>query len=244
MKKQVIISFSAGVDSTVLAYYYKSLGYEVTLGTFDDGPSNSDILGKPYYRDDLPKDEAPFFEELLWYQNWHCNHAGFKRVVFRYPSLNLLTAKSAKLGNVESQLAEADGLNFYVGFKPLMGMILLSYATANNFDCVAFGHQKYNSHYKDESLESFKLLVDLMKYNYGDRVTIPNIEHPWYEDRFAEKEKVIQLGLDLGVPLDYTYSCRRGQRLNDGRWDHCRTCENCNERNRAFKVLNVIDPAP
>ena len=50
------------------------------------------------------------------------------------------------------------------------------------------------------------------------------------------KVDVVRLGLDLGVPLELTWSCY---------WDrerHCGTCASCTERREAFAALGVRDP--
>ncbi len=50
------------------------------------------------------------------------------------------------------------------------------------------------------------------------------------------KVDVVKLGLELGVPLELTWSCY---------WDrakHCGTCASCKERREAFAALGVDDP--
>lgn len=237
---RALISYSAGIDSTVASFLYRKKGYDVTLATFNDGPANYGenlIIGKPI-------DKEPFFEELLWYQKWLCKNYIFNSAEIRYISLNQITAKNALAGNKDAQFAESLGLNFYIGFKLLMAVSLLSYGSANSFDVVVFGHMPYNSHYRDESLNFFTDVHKLMNDYYGDRIYIPTIEHPFYSEDLNTKEKVIKLGMSLGVPFEYTYSCRDGKRIASGQWKHCGVCENCLERSRAFTALNILDPAP
>lgn len=242
--KKALVSYSAGIDSTVLSFLLRDQGYDVTLGTFDDGVANDPDLGLPYYDNSKPIDRDSFFCELLWYQNWYRDNYGFDSVVFRYPHLNLLNATSvSKQGNEEAQFAESIGLNFYIGFKPLMAMMLMSYGAANGYDIVAFGHMPYNSHYEDENPQAFTDLYDYMVKYYGSRIKIPKPVHPFYEAHLNSKEKVILEGYRLGVPFDYTYSCRSGELLPDGRYTHCGKCENCLERKRAFDAIDRRDPA-
>jgi len=242
-KEKVLISFSAGVESTTLAFMFKDQGYDVTLATFEDGGYNNPE--SKYYDTTILPDKRPFFLELLWYQDYMCNNYGFKKEVIRFPYLQQITATDiAKPGNKEAQDAEALGLNFYVGFKSLMTMLLLSHGAAFSYKYAAFGHMPYNVHYSDELPESFNKVYELMVSLYGDRVEIPKIIHPFYEKDLDTKEKVIKKAIDLGVPLKYTYSCRADlDRLPDGRWPHCHSCENCIERDRAFKTLGIEDPA-
>lgn len=238
-KPKVLISYSAGIDSTVAAYLYKSKGYEVVLGIFDDGPMNKP--GDMFFDKSKQVEMSNLSEEYYTYLALH----PFEYVELRYPQLNALCATSiASKGGESATAAEDIGLDFWVGFKQLMGTILLSYGAANGFEAIVFGHMPYNDHYEDEKPENFQKLRELFVLNYGSRVKVPEIWHPFYEPELDSKEKVIQKGLDLGVKLENTYSCRRGARdLTTGKYFHCGTCENCKERARAFRVLGAKDPA-
>ncbi len=52
------------------------------------------------------------------------------------------------------------------------------------------------------------------------------------------KERVLQLGRDLGVRFEHTWSC-----YGDG-LEHCGVCESCRERREAFRNLGWMDPVP
>jgi 7-cyano-7-deazaguanine synthase len=51
------------------------------------------------------------------------------------------------------------------------------------------------------------------------------------------KDRVIKLGLDLGVPLEGTLSC-----MNPADARHCGQCSKCRERVDAFRDAGVRDP--
>jgi 7-cyano-7-deazaguanine synthase len=53
------------------------------------------------------------------------------------------------------------------------------------------------------------------------------------------KDRVIQLGLELGVPLSRTLSC-----MNPQRGQHCGRCSKCRERHDAFIAAGVVDDTP
>ncbi|WYW02063.1 QueC-like queuosine biosynthesis protein [Pseudomonas phage vB_PpuM-Pori-4] len=262
---KIIVAFSAGTDSTTAAYYYRKLGYQVTLAVFDDGACNDPL--DPLYDPNKPKDLTNFSDEFYDYVRIHQEHTEghlqFDFVEIRYPQLALLEAnKTAKPGRDNAAAAEADGLGFWVGFKGLMAMLLMSHGAANGYEAVVFGHMPYNNHYEDELPQNFELLRQYMVTAYGSRVEIPQIYHPFYRPNFDTKEKVIELAQAIGVPLRDTYSCRRGEVETRGillpllrggnsnyvsptyRWKHCGTCENCVERKRAFAALGMKDPAP
>ena len=52
-----------------------------------------------------------------------------------------------------------------------------------------------------------------------------------------EKSDVIRMGVDLGVPLEWTLSC-----MNPQRGLHCGQCSKCRERRDAFQEAGVTDP--
>ena len=52
-----------------------------------------------------------------------------------------------------------------------------------------------------------------------------------------QKEDVIRLGVELGVPLELTVSCMNPQGLG-----HCGACSKCRERQDAFRAAGVVDP--
>ncbi len=62
-----------------------------------------------------------------------------------------------------------------------------------------------------------------------------------------DKDKVVKLGEELGVPWVYTYSCYAGvgfKQVNDQRLPvHCGFCSNCKRRKLAFKQAKIRDPS-
>ncbi len=52
------------------------------------------------------------------------------------------------------------------------------------------------------------------------------------------KAEIVRLGLELGAPLDLTWSCYIRQEVA------CGTCESCVLRRRAFAIAGVRDPIP
>lgn len=243
--KKVLISYSMGLDSTTLAYVFKKMGYEVTLAYFDDGPWNSPQ--DTFYEKDRPAVDVSFMsEEWDMYAAWHAEHAGFKVHKIRFPQLNALHA-IVPANNEKANHAEGLGLHYWVGFKMIMGMILLSHGAAFGYDQVLFGHIVSDDAYFDETAEPFEKLLDLMKYTYGDRVVIPQLRNPFREWR-CDKSQVLDMALGADVPLNMTYSCRRSPAVpsadGTGRFLSCGTCENCTVRLATFRARGMIDPAP
>lgn len=61
------------------------------------------------------------------------------------------------------------------------------------------------------------------------------VEAPLME---LDKEGVVRMGLELGAPLQHTWSCYTGERLACGR------CESCRLRLRGFAAAGAADPIP
>lgn len=88
-----------------------------------------------------------------------------------------------------------------------------------------------------EFLEEINRLAEQATHHGGYRILAPLITY--------DKDKVVKLGEELGVPWVYTYSCYsgggfkkvRGRRLPV----HCGTCSNCKRRKLAFKESKVED---
>ena len=49
------------------------------------------------------------------------------------------------------------------------------------------------------------------------------------------KEEIVKLGVEVGAPMELSYSCYAG------RDKHCGICESCMRRKRAFKKLKIKD---
>lgn len=58
-----------------------------------------------------------------------------------------------------------------------------------------------------------------------------------YQALGLHKDEVLRRGLNLGLPLDHTFSC-----ANPVRGGHCGTCAKCHERASAFLAAGVPDP--
>ncbi|MEM2289758.1 MAG: 7-cyano-7-deazaguanine synthase [Candidatus Hadarchaeales archaeon] len=89
-----------------------------------------------------------------------------------------------------------------------------------------------------EFVEEMNRLAEHATHHGGYRILAPLIK--------LDKDGVVRLGQELGVPWKYTYSCyagagwvEAGERLPV----HCGTCSNCRRRHLAFKKAGVPDPS-
>ena len=90
-----------------------------------------------------------------------------------------------------------------------------------------------------EFLEEINRLSEQATHHGGYRLLAPLITY--------DKDKVVKLGQELGVPWEYTYSCYAGHgfRTTKGRKlpVHCGSCSNCKRRKVAFREAGVSDPS-
>lgn len=88
-------------------------------------------------------------------------------------------------------------------------------------------------------LEEMNRAAEQATHHGGYRLLAPLITY--------DKDKVVKLGEELGVPWEYTYSCYSGYgfRKVGGRElpVHCNKCSNCKRRRLAFKDAGVTDPS-
>ncbi len=91
-----------------------------------------------------------------------------------------------------------------------------------------------------EFIDVMNKLVEHATHYGGYKVYAPLITY--------DKDKVVKLGEEMGVPWKYTYSCYRGglgfAELEGEKIPiHCGWCSNCRRRILAFKEANVKDPS-
>jgi 7-cyano-7-deazaguanine synthase len=90
-----------------------------------------------------------------------------------------------------------------------------------------------------EFLEEMNRVAEQATHHGGYKISAPLITY--------DKDKVVKLGEELGVPWEYTYSCYAGYgfRSEGGRElpVHCGTCSNCKRRKLAFAEAGVKDPS-
>jgi len=86
-------------------------------------------------------------------------------------------------------------------------------------------------------LEEMNRLAEQATHHGGYKLLAPLITY--------DKDRVVKLGEELGVPWEYTYSCYsgRGFRVKDGKKLplHCGICSNCKRRKMAFEEAGVKD---
>lgn len=118
---------------------------------------------------------------------------------------------------------------------PFRNGILLSiaagYAAAIGADAIFYGAQGDDARfYPDCTREFVSAISRAISSGTGSKLTVRN---PLAKKTKAE---VIKLAVELGVPLELTWSCYLGLKK------HCGRCESCRNRKRAFREAGIEDP--
>ncbi len=83
--------------------------------------------------------------------------------------------------------------------------------------------------FPDNSKEFMDVFNELISIGSPENI---KIEAPAID---LNKEEIVKLGVEVGAPMELSYSCYAG------RDKHCGVCESCMRRKRAFKKLKIKD---
>jgi 7-cyano-7-deazaguanine synthase len=221
--KKAMIVFSGGMDSVVTAYVYKHLGYDLTLVHFNYGQAAEEV--EDFVSKKIAEDLGA---ELLTYN---------ARNIFEpYKDISkLLYQKEAKVSE-QSRDAEST-LSYVPNRNATLAMIVAGLAEMKQCDTVAFGGQQMDSVYPDNTPDFVRAVDNVLKFSLNWHTNI----------KFAAplvhlmKHEIIQLAIDLKVPLAWVTSCYYPKKEGD-RIKVCGNCGCCQVRDATFKMLKVTDP--
>jgi len=214
----VVVTFSGGLDSTVLAWWLAGLGCRLTLLSIDYGQR---------HRKELESARAA------------AASLGAGHNIADLRGLSRLLGGSALTGE---RVAVPDGYYTDVSMRatvvPNRNALMLDAAVALavtvRADAVAIGvHSGDHPIYPDcrpAFLDAYRETARLANEGFlphGFQVAAPFID--------VSKADIVALGAELRAPLSASWSCYRG------RDRHCGTCGTCVERREAFAVAGVVD---
>ena len=108
--------------------------------------------------------------------------------------------------------------------------IALSYAESIGAEIIIVGWDAEEAAtFPDNSKEYLEKFNELIGVGSPDNI---KIEAPAID---LDKEEIVKLGVEVGAPMELSYSCYNG---ND---KHCGVCESCMRRKRAFKTSDIKD---
>jgi len=215
---KAVCLLSGGMDSSTLAYVAKSRGYEILALHLNYGQRTE--------RKELIS--AKKIASLL-------NAEAFVEINLdyfaRFGASSLTDEKIA----VEAYAPERLHLpNTYVPFRNAnLLSIATSYAEARGADAIFIGVQSLDySGYPDcrpQFIEAFQRVIDL-----GTKDTTKiTLFTPFIT---MTKTDILNEGLKLGVPYEYTWSCYRNEEKA------CGACGSCHFRKEAFAAIGKRDP--
>jgi len=222
IKKKALIIASAGLDSTVCAQWAVEKGYDISLLHFK-------------YKCRAEEAEVRQIKVLQ-------EHFGCELIEFPVNFFKDIIKHSRLLGGDEHLMKDGGGeasAELAVEWVPARNLIFLSiaagYAEAYGYNYLILGgNLEESGAFSDNEWIFQKKLNDLLPnaLNLQNKVEILT---PVAD---LMKHEIVKLGLDLGAPLDKTYSCYENGTV------HCGTCGPDYMRRMAFKMNGIVDMIP
>ena len=219
MEKAVVL-LSGGLDSTTCMAVANSLGYELYPISFNYHQRHSiELIGA--------KKVAEFYK--------------VKKHLIIDTNMNLIGGSALTDENIDVPNGEIEREDVPVTYVPARNLIFLSYAlgyaevVGANHVFIGVNSVDYSGYpdCRPQFIEKFQTIAD-----YATAATAVNgasikIETPL---QTLSKKEIVQLGIKLGAPLQYTHSCSKGGEKA------CGICDSCLLRLQGFKAAGVPDP--
>ena len=217
MKKAISV-LSGGLDCTVATCVFDE-EYEIHAITFDYGQK-------------AVKQEINASKSI-------CEKMGWTHEVIDLPWLSNISTSSLntdadipELG--EDELDDLDkssetASNVWVPARnTVFTSIALSYAESIGAEIIIVGwNGEEGATFPDNSKQYMEKFNELIDVGSPDKI---RIEAPAID---LNKEEIVELGIEVGAPMELSYSCYKGDDKP------CGVCESCVRRKRAFKKLNI-----
>ena len=219
MEKAVVL-LSGGLDSTTCMAVANNLGYELYPISFNYHQRHSiELIGA--------KKVAEFYK--------------VKKHLIIDTNMNLIGGSALTDENIDVPNGEIEREDVPVTYVPARNLIFLSYAlgyaevVGANHVFIGVNSVDYSGYpdCRPQFIEKFQIIAD-----YATAATAVNgasikIETPL---QTLSKKEIVQLGVKLGAPLQYTHSCYKGGEKA------CGICDSCLLRLEGFKAAGVPDP--
>ena len=217
MKKAISV-LSGGLDCTVATSVFDN-DYEIHAITFDYGQKAA-------------KQEINASRKI-------CEKMGWTHEVVDLPWLSRISDSSL---NTDEDIPEPDendlddfdkssesASSVWVPARnTVFTSIALSYAESIGAEIIIVGwNNEEGLTFPDNSEEFLNEFNELIKVGSPDKI---RIEAPAID---LNKEEIVKLGIDVGAPMELSYSCYKGED------NPCGVCESCMRRKRAFKKIGI-----
>ncbi len=219
-KKIAISVLSGGLDSTVATANFKE-NYHIHALTFNYGQRSADM--------EIKSARAV------------CQEIEAEHTVIELPWLSELgvSALTSDSDVPEPSITELDDKDSSIetaikvwvpGRNILFTAIANSFAESEGADIIIVGWDLEEAvTFPDNSKDFLNAFNNVLKVGSFDEI---KIEAPLIN---MNKVEIVNLGNDIGAPLNLSYSCYKGFEA------HCGVCESCMRRKRAFKKANIED---
>lgn len=181
------------------------------------------------------------FEQELKASKAICERMGFEHTVIDLPWLAKISNSTLNTDDDIPQVSEDDlddmekssqtASSVWVPARNMVfTAIAASFAESVGAEMIIVGWDAEEAAtFPDNSKEFLDAFNELIKIGSPENI---KIEAPAID---LNKEEIVELGLEVGAPMELSYSCYAG------REKHCGVCESCMRRKRAFKKLNMED---
>ena len=220
MKKAVVI-LSGGMDSTTAAFFAKSEGYEIIPVHFN-------------YSQRTEKRELKAFNDICEYLKIPDN----KKYIIDIPFFKQIGASALTDENIEVP-TEGVKPGIPVTYVPFRNGIFLSIAAAvaekEEAEAIYIGVvEEDSSGYPDCREEFTKYMEKAINAGTKPQTNI-QIKTPLIH---LKKEDIVKKAMEIGVPLELTWSCYKEED------EACGVCDSCRLRLKGFEKAGIKDKIP
>jgi len=225
MSKAVVV-FSGGLDSTVLLEHCIKNHDEVYALTFDYNQR---------HKKEINVAEAYIYNHYSYHHSKVKEHRVIDLSFFRnLAPTSALTSNDIDVPKMKDVIGEAQ-TSAYVANRNMMFLsIACSYAEAVNATEVYYGAVAVDnlSGFWDCTSPFIEGINNVLALNRLNRI---QIQAPLL---FKTKKEIVEMGIELGVQFEKTWSCYNGREVS------CGECPACSSRIAGFKKSKYIDPLP
>ena len=218
MSKRCVIPVSGGLDSTVIAHWAKTDGFECHALMYDYGQKHRDRELTCASMQALKTCKTQKQIDLSF----------FKQIV----NTSSLTNDDIEVAKTRDVLGDPQTVNYVPNRNMMMLSIATAYAEAIGADTVMHGSALVDSQagYWDGSKEFIQAINNVVDLNRRNKIKIsaPLI--------MKSKQDIIQMGVNSGVDFAQTWTCY------EGKDKACGVCTACSSRIKGFIDNKMIDP--